>query len=222
MQRVKPKENQIISNNLKQQSSYIFNNNIPNGNNNKTIEHNIFINDKNISNRSNKFLSIPERQKIIREINESKNQLNLYQPPESQDIMQMGKSEENKKLLYIKKTKSNLNLAEKDKNKAGSMNYRNINNIIRNNQIKFSKNKNLINKTIKEYCKKNDNPFKDYLKTLNNDLNDDIWKKNDKNNYQNPSLYSSNQIKSRNFNNLKECNFEPNDIYKKPLSKKNL
>ena len=220
MQRVKPKENQIISNNLKQQSSYIFNNNIPNGNNNKTIEHNIFINDKNISNRSNKFLSIPERQKIIREINESKNQLNLYQPPEPQDIMQMGKSEENKKLLYIKKTKSNLNLAEKDKNKAGSMNYRNINNIIRNNQIKFSKNKNLINKTIKEYCKKNDNPFKDYLKTLNNDLNDDIWKKNDKNNYQNPSLYSSNQIKSRNFNNLKECNFEPNDIYKKPLSKK--
>ena len=49
MQRIKPKENQIITNNLKQQTSYIFKNNIPNGNVNKNIEQNIFINNDIIS-----------------------------------------------------------------------------------------------------------------------------------------------------------------------------
>ena len=223
MQRVKPKEKQIIGNNLKQQTSYIFNNNIPNGNVNKNIEQNIFINNNIISNRSNKFLSIPERQKIIREINESKNQLNLYHPPEPQEIIQIDKSEETKNLLYIKKTKSNLNLGEK--NKSGSMNNKNIKNILGKNHIKFSKNKNLINKTIKEYCKKNENPFKTYLKTLNNDLHDDGGGKiTEKVHFQNPSFYSNNtsnnQIKSRNYNNFKELKIESNEIYKKPISTK--
>ena len=223
MQRVKPKEKQIIANNLKQQTSYIFNNNIPNGNVNKNIEQNTFINNNIISNRSNKFLSIPERQKIIREINESKNQLNLYHPPEPHEIIQIDKSEETKNLLYIKKTKSNLNLGEK--NKSGSMNNKNIKNILGKNHIKFSKNKNLINKTIKEYCKKNENPFKTYLKTLNNDLHDDGGGKiTEKVHFQNPSFYSNNtsnnQIKSRNYNNFKELKIESNEIYKKPISTK--
>lgn len=43
------------------------------------IVHNDNSNKKNsiLNNRSNKFLSIPERQRIIREINESKNQINF-------------------------------------------------------------------------------------------------------------------------------------------------
>ena len=137
MQRVKRKENKLIQNNYnyKSQQEYIFNNNIPNGNNNKIIKRNSFNNNEIIPKRSNKFLSIPERQKIIQEINKSNNRLNLYHPPEDKEIIETNQIEENKNLLYIKKTKSNLNFKEKPNNKAGNLNFRNLNNKIDNNRL---------------------------------------------------------------------------------------
>ena len=229
MQRVKRKENKFIknTNNFKHEQEYLFNNNIPNGNNNKIMKRNSFNNNEISPNHSNKFLSIPERQKIIQEINKSKNQLNLYHPPEDNDIVEVNQIEENKNLLYIKKTKSNLNFLEKPKKNSGNLNFRNINNNIENNRLKFSDNKNLINNTIKEYYnKKNENPFKTYLKTINNDLNENKTKNNQKAQYLNTDIISNNnsQIKSRNenkkFKKVKERNIASNDIYKKPISSK--
>ena len=229
MQRVKHKENKFIPYNQKIQQDYLSNNNIPNGNNNKTIESNYEINKGLILNRSNKFLSIPERKKIIHEINDLNNQLNLYQPPETIESNQNKRSEDNKQLLYIKKTKSNLNLAENKKNKSGTTNIKNLYNKMEyNNHIKFTENKNLINKTIKEYYNKNnENPFKTYLKTLNNELEENKSKKYKKVHYINNNFYKSNttnQNKSRNYlqnyNNSKEHINTPNEIYKKPISTK--
>ena len=229
MQRVKRKENKFIknTNNFKHEQEYIFNNNIPNGNNNKIIKRNSFNNNEISTNHSNKFLSIPERQKIIQEINKSKNQLNLYHPPEDNEIVEINQIEENKNLLYIKKTKSNLNFLENPKKNSGNLNFRNINNNIENNRLKFSDNKNLINNTIKEYYnKKNENPFKTYLKTINNNLNENKTKNNQKAQCLNTDIISNNnsQIKSRNenkkFKKVKERNIASNDIYKKPISSK--
>ena len=229
MQRVKHKGNKIIPYNLKLHQDYLSNNNIPNGNNNKTIEPNSEINKINILNRSNKFLSIPERQKIIHEINDLNNQLNLYRPPENLESSQNKRTEDSKKLLYIKKTKSNLNLAENKNYKSGTKNLKNTNNKMEyNTHIKFTENNNFINKTIKEYYpKKNENPFKNYLKTLNNELGEDQTKKYKKGYYINPNFFTSNttnQNKSRNYlqnyNNTEENINTPNEIYKKPISTK--
>ena len=89
MQRVKRKEIKYFSNLAKSPQNYInsYNNIIPNGNNNKIIERNSLVNKDLKINRSNKFLSIPERQKIIHEINKSKNQLNLYHPLEPKETL---------------------------------------------------------------------------------------------------------------------------------------
>ena len=229
MQRVKRKENKLIqnNNNYKSQQEYIFNNNIPNGNNNKIIKRNSFNNNEIIPKRSNKFLSIPERQKIIQEINKSNNQLNLYHPPEDREIIETNQIEDNKNLLYIKKTKSNLDFMEKQNHKSGNLNFRNLDNNIENNRLKFPDNKNLINKTIKEYYnKKNENPFKTYLKTINNDLNENKTKNNQKSQCLNTEIISNinSQIKSRNdykkYNKEKERNIVTKDIYKKPISTK--
>ncbi len=206
MQRVKRKEIKYFSNLAKSPQNYInsYNNIIPNGNKNKIIERNSLVNKDLKINRSNKFLSIPERQKIIHEINNSKNQLNLYHPLEPKETLDAKKNEENKNVLYVKKTKSNMNLNE-NKNKEGNTNNKNN----EYNHIKFTENKDLINKTIKEYYnKKIENPFKTYLKSLNNDFKEHA---------------KSNQIKNRNIyqnpknieNNL---NIGSSEIYKKPIS----
>ena len=228
MQRVKRKENQFIqnTNNYKSQKEYLYNNNIPNGNNNKIIKNNSLNNNEIIPNRSNKFLSIPERQKIIQEINMSNNQLNLYHPPEEKEIIEPNQIEDNRNLLYIKKTKSNLNFIENSKNKFGNCNFLNLKNNIENNSLKFSDNQNCVNKTIKEYYnKKNENLLKSNLKTINNDIsNENKEKYNQKNQYLNTELISNNnsQIKSRNeykkFNKVKQRNIATNDIYRKPIS----
>ena len=208
MQRVKHKEIKFISNisNPQQNYLYTYNNIIPNGNNNRIRERKSLINQNIMSKRSNKFLSIPERQKIIQEINKSKNQLNLYHPPEQKDIIGIKKNEENNNLIYIKKTKSNIDLNE-NKNRNSNKNVKYLNNKTENNHIKFTKNKNLINKTIKEYYtnKKFGNPIKTYFKSLDNNYN--------------------NRIKSRNIpqdseNREKNINLFSNEIYKKPISYK--
>ena len=219
MQRVKRKENKITPNNVKlKESSYTNINNISNGNNTiKNSHHKYDINSHTIKNRSNKFLSIPERQKIIHEINQSKNQLNLYQPPP-----QPGKTNtDSKNLLYIKKTKSDLNLLDKVLNQKKSKNNRNTNSNIGYNNLKFTKNKNLVNKTIKEYYKKNENPFKTYLKSLNNnELHSKLNNCHKKHNANQIFSSENNKVKINNNNKSEKNNKNViiNEIYKKPIS----
>ena len=218
MQRVKRKEKILIQNNHNFQPLHSINNNIPYGNHKRFIKRNILLNRDIIPNRINKFLSFQDRQQLIGDINESKNQLNLYQPPEQKEIKQNSNHENNKNnktLLYIRKTKSNLNISNKPQNKTRIINARNT----IGQQIKFTENKTLINKTIKEYYK-NENLFKEYLKNLNIELNETKIK-----NYHKSLFYinSSSNNKNRNsqdYNNIKEYNNRSNEIYKKPISSK--
>ena len=217
MQRVKRRQTIFTpnNNNYKLQQEFSINKNIPNGNNNRNMERNIFINNNIIPNRDNKFLSIPEKQKIIDKINNSKNQL-IYQP-QKKEIKQKKKNNGGINVLYIKKTKSNLNLIDKAQNKSGNINNYNSYNNIGNNHIKFSENKTLVYKTIKEYYKKSDNPFKTYLKSLNTDDNENKTKKFQKSHYTKITNFYSN------YNVLKDINnIQKNEIYKKPISTKNV
>ena len=183
MQRVKRKENKLNKQKIHYNTLYAINNNSPNGTTKKFIKQTTSIHKDIIPNQNNKFLSVPERQKIIHEINQAKKQLNLYHPPENQETIQIEEKntiiDKNKKLLYIKKTKSNLNLSNKPKIESK---FKKINRSIGQNYVKFVTNKNLINKTIKEYYK-NENPFKTYLKNLNNDVNDNKIKNCQKSQY---------------------------------------
>ena len=125
MLRVK-RENNHVQQGIKFKNAYNIINILPNGNNN--IEEKSFLKNNTNQNRSNKFLSLPERQRIIREINESKNQIDLNinlneQLYKNKQIKK--KSEDSKNLLYIKKTKSELNLLEKTPNKKNNINNKN-------------------------------------------------------------------------------------------------
>jgi len=206
---------------------------VHNNNNNKNNERNTIIN-----NRSNKFLSIPERQRIIREINESKNQINFQfnlDEPFKREKMEKKRSEDNKSLLYVKKVKSDLNYDKVHKSN---------NKIIKNNRnskignFKFTDNREFVHKAIKEYYKKIDNSFKNYLHNLNNKSNDNKIK-NQKSYFSNnnntinsnndnfPYLHNK-ESKIHKINNIsnnkisinREKNIIINEIYKKPnLSK---
>ena len=188
MQRVKPKEFKYIQNINNYNEPYEVNY-IPNGNSNQNIEKNFYINNDTSTFRANKFLSIPERQKIIRQINETHRK---------QEIILSKKKEKSQNLLYVKKTKSDLNIMDRNPIKKNNL-TRNKNKVTGFKNIKFTENKNLINKTIKEYYKKIGSPFKTYLKTLNYD-----YKEN----------------KNFNNNNIASNNNATNDIYKKPISGK--
>ena len=215
MQRVKRKENKLNTNTVKlKELTHLNLNNISNGNiTTKNLNQKTYLNNNIIfRNRSNKFLSIPERQKIIHEINQSNNQLNLYQP----SLTKAPLNTEGKNILYIKKTQSNINILDKVLNTKKIKKNQKINTSSgTNTNLKFTKNKNLINKTIKEYYKKNedDNPFKTYLKSLNNnDLHINKVKKHNSN-----QVFSSENNKKINYiiNSDKD---RANDIYKKPIS----
>ena len=180
-----------------------------------------------INQRLNKFLSIPERQKIIHEINESKNQLNLhinlYESFNKEKIINK-KSLDNKKLLYIKKTKNDLNFFDKNTTE----NNKNINNkIIQNNKnsnvgklknIKFIDNK-FAYEAIQEYYQKIDSSFKNYLNTLNNKPKEDEQKNSEKTF---SSFTNKNNIDNKIVSKNKDRkSLGKNEIYKKPnLSKK--
>ena len=184
---MKYKENTVNPNNTKlKDKSYNIKNFIPNGKTNKKIDITSLINKKLISVNSSKLLSIPE----------SQYQTQIYEPSEIEV------TNENKNILYIKKTKSDANLLDTKSKKA---NY-----ITRNkklsggiNNIKFTKNKKLVCQTIKEYYKKDDNYFKNYLKTINNESTQ--TKKYQENFNISPS-YNSNK------------NIILKEIYKKPIS----
>ena len=201
------------------------------------IVHNDNSNKKNsiLNNRSNKFLSIPERQRIIREINESKNQINFQfnlDEPFKREKMEKKRSEDNKSLLYVKKVKSDLNYDIVPKNN---------NKIIKNNRnskignFKFTDNREFVHKAIKEYYKKIDNSFKNYLHNLNNRSNDNKIK--NQKSYFNNTINSNNDnfsylnnkeskthkiinIKNNKISLNRDKNVTVNEIYKKPnLSK---
>ena len=201
------------------------------------IVHNDNNNKRNtlINNRSNKFLSIPERQRIIREINESKNQINFQfnlDEPFKKEKMEKKRSEDNKSILYVKKVKNELNYDKVPK----SNNKIIINN--RNSKIgnfKFTDNREFVHKAIKEYYKKIDNSFKNYLHNLNNRSNDNKIKNqksylsntNNSNN-DNFSYLNNKESKIHKINNIinnkisinRDKNVIVNEIYKKPnLSK---
>ena len=228
---MKYKQNPKIPQNIRLKATTTIINIIPNGNNYENIEKTSFLKNGINKTRSNKFLSIPERQRIIREINESKNQIdlniNLYDKLEKEKLIKK-KNEDNKQLLYIKKTKSELNLFENKKRV--NTNNRNGKNINSKFDIKFKDNSEFVNKAIKEYYKKVDNSFKNYLNTLNN-RNNEVKKVNNNNisffnnsnknriNYVN-NINNGNKSKDCYHNkvriNEKNINIALNEIYKKP------
>ncbi len=172
-----------------------------------------------LKNRANKFLSIPERQRIIREINESNNQIdlqiNLYNNLEKEKKEKM-KSEKNNKILYIKKTKSNLNLLRNAPVKSSNKSKRNT-----KIDVKFTDNREFMNNAIKEYYKKIYHSFKSYLHVLNNKSNDSKII-NSKNSF-NKSFNNNKNIKKNGYNSNKNIFYKNNDninsfneIYKKP------
>ena len=200
--------------------------------NNNNIQQKSFLKYNNNQTRSNKFLPIPERQRIIREINESKNQIdlhiNLYGNLNKNKVAK--KESENKNMLYIKKTKSALNLLDKTPIKK-TINNKNVKKSQNSKiDIKFTDNRKLVNNAIKEYYKKMDNSFKNYLQTINDRFKDNKIKKsqrnnkNQNNNYNYNISYINNSNKSiinnnnlyTNKNNDININNGINEIYKKP------
>ena len=181
MQRIKKNINN--PNNIKlKEVSYNIKNFIPNGHTNKIINITPILDNK-ISKGSNKLLSVLENRNEIEDNNFSQ-------------ILVESKSKENKKLLYIKKTKSDANINNIKPKNSNIMNRNK--NIFDRNYIRFSQNQTLINKTIQEYYKE-DNFFKNYLKTMNNESKDSQKKK----------------IKK-----IINISPFPKEIYKKPISNK--
>jgi hypothetical protein len=130
----------------------------------------------------------------------------------------------NTNALYIKKTKSNVNFY--DKKDINSTNFpENRNKKTNMNNIKFTENKNLVNKTIKEYYKKVENPFKTYLKSLNNQLKDNKNSKYEKNTEIKANFISDVSEKNKNQQNNFYDSTKGNanvakEIYKKPINRK--
>ena len=231
---MKYKENAQIPKSIRLKESENIINIIPNGNNYENIEKYSFLKPNINKTRSNKFLSIPERQRIIREINESRNQIdlnnNFYDKKEKQNSKT--KNDEFKQLLYIKKTKSEINLLDDNsKNKKNNINNKNGKNNNSKIDIKFKDNSEFVNKAIKEYYKKIDNSFKNYLNTLNNRSNDLKINKTQQLNKNISYFYNRNRNKINNYysgNRSKDCfhnkvninekniNTANNEIYKKP------
>lgn len=226
MQRVKHKENSINPNSTKLIKSNSNMNQIQNGNKNNNLNRNILKQDKLISNRSNKFMSIPEKAKIINEISQpSQNYKYFYErlPPDTK-ILSSKEKDDKSNVLYIKKTKSNINLFDKkatnsthfpeNRNKKGNL-----------NNIKFTENKHLVNKTIKEYYKKVENPFKTYLESLNKELKDNKNFKYERNTEINPNYILDESENNKNKKNFLYQSTKGNtnivkEIYKKPINPK--
>ena len=226
MQRVKHKENMINSNSIKLSRTNSNINQFQNRNKNNVFNKNILKKDKLISNRSNKFMSIPEKEKINNEIaRPPKNYKYFYERlPQDTEIFSSREKDDNANVLYIKKTKTNANLFSKKE--VNSTNFpENRNKKANMNKIKFTENKNLVNKTIKEYYKKVENPFKTYLKSLNNESKDNINFKYQKNTEIKPNFISDESEKNKNNQNYFYESTKGNtnvvkEIYKKPINRK--
>ena len=182
---------------------------IPNGNTDEEIPQKLFINNLNKTKRSSKFLPIKERQKIIREINQTQTQFNL-----SKNSLINQNSTQNKfnnNILYTKKRKNFIDRSIKT-NSPEERKTKIVNGI---NDIKLKENKILVNKNNKNKGRYAPQFSKEkYQLNLKNYKNtEDKFDPNER------FLYSKNKI--NNFN-LYESNMilPKEEVYQKPLKNK--
>ena len=210
MQRINTKKN-VISGNPKINNIYSIIKTIPNGNTNEEIPKNF--RNKEI-NRSNKFLSIQERQKIIREINKSQNRFNLQNSsPHIEDNIKINSNNPN--ILYVKKSKKFIARS----NEKISYEKRKMELVNGINNVKLPENKILVRKAINNKRKyENNDKYYNITKIKN-------WKNiddQDSKNYRlyqdinrNYNLYENKNIKTENNKGLYK-----DEIYKKPINGK--
>ena len=193
-------------NNQSEQNIYSTLKIIPNGNTNAETTKKSVINNTNYVKRSNKFLSIKERQKIIREINNSQNKFNPSNLPSQRLNTEKINSNSNKNILYVKKrnyliSRSNEKISKNVENK------KLVNGI---NNTKKGEQKILVNKNIQSKGKYK----KHFLQMSNVDIK--TPKNIVKNKDLNKEFFFSNGDKNENQNQktiIKE-------IYKKPINGK--
>ena len=182
---------------------------IPNGNTDEEIPQKLFINNLNQTKRSSKFLPIKERQKIIREINQTQTQFNL-----SKNSLINQNSTQNKfnnNILYTKKRKNFIDRSIK-KNYPEERKTKIVNGI---NDVKLKENKIFVNKNNKnkERYVPQFSQEKYQLNLKNYKNTEDKFDPNER------FLYSKNKI--NNFN-LYESNMilPKEEVYQKPLKNK--
>ena len=197
MQRINRKK--LISDKPLTQTVYSIVNNIPNGYTDEDTNQKYYSKNIKDKKRPNKFLSIQERQKIIHEINKSKNNLNLYKPssPLKSNITKNNNSI-NKNILYVKKR--NLISRSNEKNFDENKNMNLLNGL---NKMNLRDNKISVNKKIN---------YKE--RSVNN-------KKNEVNEGFNNNIIPNMKIMNlyENANIIKKIN--TNEIYQKPINDKN-
>ena len=188
MQRISREKKLILTS---QKVNYISAKNkmIPNGKPYDEIDKKFIDNDIK---RENKFLSLKERQKIIRELNQNQNEFDLYKIPSKNSKMSRNNSNiEN--LLYVKKSKKFIERSyEKNEKKR---NNKQINGI---NKLNLKQNKILVHKTINNYIKQRiksplNNKFQFYNLYENNKNNEKSDKKPEKNEIYQKPLYLNNK-----------------------------
>ena len=210
MQRINAKKN-VISGNSKIKNTNSIIKTIPNGNTNEEIPQN---SRNNEINRSNKFLSIQERQKIIREINKSQNRFNLLKSsPLKEDNMKINSNNQN--ILYVKKRKNYIARSnEKISHEKRKMEL--VNGI---NNVKLPENKILVRKAINNKGKYENNVKYYNITKIKNWKNiDDKDSKNYgffQDNNKNYNIYENKNIKTENNKVLYK-----DEIYKKPINGK--
>ena len=208
MQRININKN-LVQNNQSIKNFYSTIKYIPNGNTDEEIPQKLFINNLNQTKRASKFLPIKERQKIIREINQTQTQFNL-----SKNSLINQNSTQNKfnnNILYTKKRKNFIDRSIK-KNSPEERKTKIVNGI---NDIKLKENKILVNKNNKNKGRYAPQFSKEkYQLNLKNYKNtEDKFDPNER------FLYSKNKI--NNFN-LYESNMilPKEEVYQKPLKNK--
>ena len=174
MQRISRKRNFGLINKPQEQNIYSSKKIIiPNGNTDEEKFQNSMINNINSTKRSNKFLSIQERQKIIREINKSQNKFNLIKPS-PQRLNTSKNNSNNKNLLYVKKNKYFISRSkEKVSNENHNSKIANGINMIKLQEQKIFVNKNMNNNNNKINYKQN-NKKEIYQKPINGKITNKI------------------------------------------------
>ena len=203
MQRIQINKN-LFYKNQSIKSSYSTNKVVPNGNIEQTFIEHSKMNNINKKNKDNKFLSIKERQKIIREINKSQNQFDLFKSSPFKNVLSRNNSN-NKNILYVKK-KKNLISRSNEKNSYEERKMRVINGI---NNISLKENKILVNKT--KYIKNN-------MKFDEKKSNENKIRRDKYNCFNNDRAYYYLYEKKNCINNANNKNIYADEIYKKPIN----
>ena len=172
MQRISRKKNFDLMKTQFEENIYSSKKIIPNGNTDDDNSQNFLINNMSNTKRSNKFLSIKERQNIIREINKSQNKFNLLKPSPQRLNTTKNNNSINKNILYVKKRNYFKSRSkEKASNENQNMKLANGINIIKLQKHEILVNKNMNNNKIKY---KQNNKKEIYQKPLNGKLTNKI------------------------------------------------